>query len=142
MKDEREVEKLLGRFSPRPAPQGLRERVIQAAEREAEGRRILTPAWRWTLASSLLLLAVFVVADSRTSSRERILLSSILDSRGAEASTPAKTAEQAAAEILASLPDLDPASREALAKSILRDLSATGRSRKAAPRLTEEINEY
>jgi hypothetical protein len=142
MKDEREVEKLLGQFSPRPGPRGLRERVIQAAEREAKARRILTPVWRWALASSFVLLAIFMLADWRISFRERNHLNSLLDSRGAEAPTPAEAAEQAAAEILASMPDLDPASRQVLAQSMLRDQSAAGRSRKAAPRLTEEINEY
>lgn len=141
MKDEREVEKLLRQFSSRPGPQGLREKVIQAAEREVEARRVLTPAWRWALASSLVLLAIFVLADWRTSSRELNRLSSLLNSRGAEAPTPARAAEQAAAEILASIPDMDPASRKALTQ-FLRDQCAAGRPRKAAPRLTEDINEY
>ncbi len=142
MRDEQEVEKLLGQFSPRKAPRGIRARVIQAAGREAAARQILTPAWRWALVSSLVLLAVFMLADWRTSSREQIRLSSLLDSRGAEAPAPAKAAEQAAEEILASLPDLDPSSRRALTQSILREQSAARRSPKAAPRLTEEINEY
>lgn len=142
MKDEWEIEKLLGQLSPRPAPQGLRARVIQAARREAEARRILTPAWRWALTSSFILMAIIMLADWRLSSQEQNRLSALTILPGARTVSPESAADEKAGEVLAYLPDLDPCSRQALRKSILGENTAAARSRRSAPRLTEEINEY
>jgi hypothetical protein len=142
MKSEREIENLLERFSPKPAPPGLRGRVLQAAGREAISRQVLTRGWRWVLATGFILMAAFTLADWRVSSAEQNQLDSLLSPHGAGTLSPSQAEEVAAAEILASLPDLDPASRQALTQAIFRDRSATGRSRKDAPQLTEEIHEY
>jgi hypothetical protein len=142
MKDEREIEILLERFLPRPTPGGLREKVIQAAHRESEARRILTPAWRWALASSFVLMAVIMVADWRVSAREENRLSALTIVPGAGAISPEKAADEKSAEVLAYLPDLDPASVQAVRQSFLKDRRAADRFRRSAARPTEGINEY
>jgi hypothetical protein len=142
MIDERNFETLLEQFSPRPAPRELRGKVIQAAYREAEARRVLTPAWRWVLASSSVLTAIFMLADWRLSSREQNRLSSLLNPPGASSVSPERAADEKAGKVLAYLPDLDAASRQALRGVILNEERASLRSRHPAQPLTEEINEY
>mgnify|MGYP001126044108 CR=1 FL=1 len=43
MRDREDVEKVLERFSGKPGPPGLKERVLKGAERKARARRIMTP---------------------------------------------------------------------------------------------------
>jgi hypothetical protein len=142
MRGEQDIEKLLERFSSRPAPGVLREKVIQASRREAEARRILTPAWRWALAPSSILLACFILADWRVSAAEQDRLSSLLSLPGARAVSPEKAADEKAREVLAYLPDLDSASQLALRQSFLKNRRAAGGSQKSAVHLTEGINEF
>jgi hypothetical protein len=141
MNDERETEKLLERFSPNPAPPWLRTRVLGAARRESEARRILTPAWGWIMATSLVLTVAFFIADWRLSSGEFKRLSSLLDGRGLGTPTAGRAEEKAAEEFLAYLPELDPVSRLTLKQSLIKGQAAR-LSRKSAPRRTEEIHEF
>jgi len=141
MKDERDIEKLLERFSPKPAPPELRARVLGAAEREKFACRILTPAWRWAFATSLVLLAFVILADWRLSSGELKRLSSLLDGCGLGTPTAGRAEEKAAEEFLAYLPELDPVSRLTLKQSLIKGQAAR-LSRKSTPRPTEEIHEF
>jgi hypothetical protein len=142
MSDESKIETLLEQFSPRRAPHKLRGKVIQAARREAEARRVLTPAWRWVLVSSFVLMAIITLADWRLASREQNRLSSLTILPGARTVSPERAADQKAGEVLASFPDLDAASRRALREVMLNEERASIRSRHPAKPLTEEINEY
>jgi hypothetical protein len=142
MSDGRELEKLLGRFSRKPAPPGLREKVLRAAEREASARRVLTPAWRWALASSLVLMAVIMLSDWRLSSGEQNRLSALTIGPGARAVSPKRDADEKVAEVLACLPDLDAASRLALRQAALNEGRTATRSRHSAQTFLEGISEY
>jgi hypothetical protein len=142
MKNEREIEKLLEKFSPRPAPGELRTKVIQAARREADARRVLTPAWRWAMLTSAVLMAMTTFADWRLSSRERSRLSTLSFAQEVRAFSPRGAADEKAREVLAYLPDLDPASRQALRQSFLKGRRAAGQTRSSAAHLAEGINEY
>lgn len=141
MKDERDIEKVLEQFSPKPAPPELRPRILEAARRASESRRILTPAWDWMLAASLVLMAAVTLADWRLSSREQKRLSSFLDGRGLGTPTAGRAEEKAAEEFLAYLPELDPVSRLTLKQSLIKGQAAR-LSRKSTPRPTEEIYEF
>jgi hypothetical protein len=142
VKDEQDIEKLLEQFSPRSAPQELKGKVIQAARREAEVRRVLTPAWRWALAASSVLFVIFLLADWRVSLFEQNRLSSLLGLPGAKALSPEKSADQESVELLAYLPDLDPGSKQALRQAFLNKERAAIRSQRSVQFLTEAINEY
>jgi len=126
---------------PKPAPSGLRARVLGAAEREKIACRVLTPAWRWALATSLVLLAFVILADWRLSSGEFKRLGSLLDGRGFGGPTAGRAEEKAAEEFLAYLPELDPVSRLTLKQSLIKGQAAR-LSRKSTPRPTEEIHEF
>jgi hypothetical protein len=142
MKYERDVEELLERFSPRPSPPGLKERTIQAAEQKARDRRLLTPGWRWVLATSLVLFAIFMLADLGSSSLEKNRLNALLDLPGEKALSPEKQADEEAAELLANLPDLDAASEKLLRRFILDQERAAAQSLQSARSFTEGIHEY
>jgi hypothetical protein len=142
MKDERDIEKLLKRFSQKPAPPGLKDKVLRAAEQAAASRQALTRGWRWALASSCVLLACFILADWRVSAAEQDRLSSLLNLPGARAVSPDSSADELAREVLAYLPDLDPASQRALRQAFLKHQRAAGGVRKSAVHLTEGFDEY
>jgi hypothetical protein len=142
MKDERDVEELLKRFSPRPSPPGLKELTIQAAGQKIRESRLLTPGWRWILATGLLLLALFILGDWRISVVEQNRLSSLLGLPGEKALSPEKWADEEAAELLANLPDLDAASKKLLLRVFLDEERAAARSASSARRFTEGIYEY
>jgi hypothetical protein len=142
MKHERDVEELLERFSPRPAPPGLKERTIQAAEQEIRESRLLTRGWRWIFATSLVLLAFSTLADWRIFVVEQNRLSALLDLPGKKALSPEKQADEEAAELFANLPDLDAASKKLLRRVFLDEERAAAQSGQSARRSTEEIHEY
>jgi hypothetical protein len=142
MKDEPEIEKLLENFTRRSAPPGLRDKILQAARREASARRILTPAWRWALAASLILLGFFILADFGVSAGEQDRLSTLLNLPATKAISPEKAADKKADELLACLPDLDSGSKQLLRRTILNEERAANQSQRSGQRFTEEINEY
>jgi hypothetical protein len=142
MKDERDVEELLERFSPRSAPPGLKERTIHAAEQKIRESRLLTPGWRWIFASSLVLLAFFTLADWRLFSLEQNRLNSLLNLPGEKALSPEKQADEEAAELLANLPDLSGTSKKLLRRALLAEGRAAVQSEHSARRFAEGIHEY
>jgi hypothetical protein len=142
MKHERDVEELLERFSPRPAPPGLKERTIQAAGQKIRESRLLTPGWTWVFAADLVLLAFFTLADWRISAVEQNLLSALLNLSGEKALSPEKQADEDAAELLANLPDLDAASKKLLRQAFLNEERAAAQSGQSKRRFTEGIHEY
>jgi len=142
MKDERDVEELLKRFSPRPSPPGLKELTIQAAGQKIRESRLLTPGWRWIFAASLVLLAFFTLADWRISALEQNHLRALFNLPWEKALSPEKQADQEAAELLANLPDLDAVSKKLLRRVFLDDKRAAAQSGQSARRFTEEIHEY
>jgi len=142
MKHERYVEELLERFSPRPSPPGLKERTIQAAEQKIRERRLLTPGWKWIFATSLVLLALSILANWRISAVEQNHLSALLNLSGEKALSPEKQADEEATELLANLPDLDAASKKFLLRVFLDEERAAAQSGQSARRFTEEIHEY
>jgi hypothetical protein len=142
MSGQNELEKLLGSFLPKSAAPGLREKILRAAAQEATAHRILTPGWRWALAASFILLALFVIFDWRASSAEQARLSRLLSASASEMVQAQKSLERQAADILAGLPDLGPDSQKLLRDVLLREERAAFRSRESARRLEEEINEY
>jgi hypothetical protein len=142
MKLEGDIEELLERFSARPSPPGLKERIIRAVEQEITESRLLTPRWRWIFAASLVLLAFFTLADWRISAVEQNHLSTLLGLPGEKALSPEKLADEEAAELLANLPDLDAASKKLLFRVFLGEERAAAQSGQSARRFTEEIHEY
>jgi len=142
MKHERDVEELLKRFSPRPAPLGLKELTIQAAGQKIRESRLLTPGWRWIFATSLVLLAFSTLADWRISALEQNHLSALLNLPGEKALSPERHADQEAAELLANFPDLDAASEKLWLRVFLDEERAAAQSAQSARHLTEEIHEY
>jgi hypothetical protein len=142
MKNERDVEELLERFSPRAVPPGLKERTIQAARQKNKENRLLTPGWRWVLAASLALFALFTLADWRFFSLEQNRLSSLLGLPGEKALSPEKRADEKAAELLANLSDLDAASEKLLRRVFLNEERAAAQPGQSARRFAEGIHEY
>jgi hypothetical protein len=142
MRHEHDVEELLKRFSPRPAPPGLKERTTQAAEQKIREGRLLTPGWRWILATSIVLLAFFTLADWRCFSFEQNRLSALLDLPGEKPLSPEKQADEKAAELLANLPDLDAATKKLLRRVFLDEERAAAQSLQSARRFTERIHEF
>ena len=142
MKHERDVEELLERFSPRPAPPGLKDQTIQAAEQQIRESRLLTPGWRWILAASSVLLAFFTLADWRISAVGQNHLNSLLDLPAEKTLSPEKQADKEAAELLANLPDLDAASKKLLRRVFLDEERAAVQSGQSARHFAEWIHEY
>jgi len=142
MKYERNVEELLERFSPRPVPPGLKERTIQAAKQKNRESRLLTPGFRWVFAASLVLFALFILADWRISAAGQNRLNALLNLPGEKARSPEKRVDEEAAELLACLPDLDAASKQLLRRFILDQERAAAQSLQSARSFTEGIHEY
>jgi hypothetical protein len=142
MKHERDVEGLLERFSTRPAPPGLKERTIQVSKKKVRETRLFTPGWRRIFAVSLVLLAFFSLADWRMSVAGQNRLSALLNLPEEKSLSPEEKAEEKAAELLASLPDLDAASKKLLLRVFLDDKRAAAQSGQSARRFTEGSHEY
>ena len=142
MRNERETEKLLEQFSPRPAPRELGARIIREARREAKARRVLTPAWRWGFVAGSVLLAFIILADWRISASEQNRLSSLLNQPGVRIASRERAADERAREVLACLPDLDAALVQALRQSLIKDQRVGSRPQKSEAHSAEAINEY
>lgn len=142
MKHERDVEEILKRFSPRPAPIGLKERTIRAVEQKAGERCLLTPGWRWALAVSPAFLVLLTWADWRISAVGQNRLDSLLNLRGEKAFSPEKPGNEEAADLLAYLTDLDPAAQKLLGRVFLEGERAAVRYGKPDLDVTEGIDEF
>ena len=142
MKNVRDVEELLERFSSRAVPPGLKERTIRAAGQKVRESRLLTPGYKWVLAASSVLLALVILADWRISVVGQNRLNSLLNLPGEKALSPEKQAEEEAAELLANLPDLDAAFKNLLRRVFLDEERAAAQSGQSSQRFTEGIHEY
>jgi hypothetical protein len=140
MKNGYDVENLLEGFSPRPAPSGLKERIIQTARIESQARQVLTPALRLTLTGSIVLTLFFILADWRISTAGQEHLSQLLNVPSASPVSLEKAADQEISEYLADLPDLDATTSRRLLQILLAEKKAAKASRRSL-RLEEGIYE-
>ncbi len=77
--EERKLERTLASLAPIPAPQGLRERVLDAARKERQERAWTTPLLRACLAGcGVILIAVFAL-DGAASGKQASRLQALLD---------------------------------------------------------------
>lgn len=79
---EREVERFLRSIVPRPAPPGLREKVLVRARGERQARAWTTPLLRACLAACGALLVLALVTDAFLSRQQTRRIQALLDGTG------------------------------------------------------------
>ncbi|MGB7294377.1 MAG: hypothetical protein WBC70_02215 [Candidatus Aminicenantales bacterium] len=129
MKHDRDIERLLKGFSSRPPASGRKERVLRGAREKALARRILTPAWKCTLASCMALLLIIGLADGWTSTARLSRLSALLDISTADSVSPEEAVAEELARYREALPDLDKASSKRLQMALLKEKRAAKNKR-------------
>jgi hypothetical protein len=77
--DDWDVEGLLRSARLKPAPPGLREKVLEAAAKHKEETAWTTPRLRWCLAGCTVVLAVIFIMDAGLSRRQQNRLQAFLD---------------------------------------------------------------
>ncbi len=87
-----ETEKLLESVTPKPAPAGLREKVLAAASRSIRQEPAATPLLRTCLAGCAVILIIVSLADALAAKHESIRLMAVLGTQisGPEISGPAE----------------------------------------------------
>jgi hypothetical protein len=76
---DRDVEEMLRSAELKPAPLGLKEKVLKAAAESAEAKAWTTPMLRWCLAGCAVALSVIFVADGLVSRTQRDRLQALFD---------------------------------------------------------------
>jgi hypothetical protein len=76
---DRNVEEMLRSAELKPAPPGLREKVLQAAAKHKEEAAWTTPLLRWCLAGCAVALSVIFVADGLVARTQRDRLQAFFD---------------------------------------------------------------
>jgi hypothetical protein len=76
---EHDIEKQLKSVRLRPAPPGLREKVLGAAQERKEATAWTTPLLRRCLAGCAALLAVVFIADDAATRKQNVRFQAILD---------------------------------------------------------------
>ena len=86
------TEKLLGSVTPKPAPAGLREKVLAAASRSIRQESAATPLLRTCLAGCAVILLVISIADALATKNESARLMAVLGTQisGPEVYGPAE----------------------------------------------------
>jgi len=103
-KDPDDIDKSLARLIPKPAPSGLRQRVITSV-REAREKVVVMPGMRAVVAVCVVVLVAVLAGDALISEHESARFSALLDGRSS-----ARTAEDESlffAEILGITGDQD-----------------------------------
>jgi hypothetical protein len=121
MKHDCDVEKLLGSLSPRPPASGRKARVLRGAWEKAIARRVLTPAWRWALAGSSVLVLLISLADGWTSTAGLERLNALLEVPEPGSISLEKAVEKEIAAYREALPDLDKTLLERLRAGLLKE---------------------
>jgi len=76
---DREIEGWLKSLTPKPAPPGLREKVLRAAAERKEETAWTTPLLRWGLAGCAVVLMVIFITDATLGRRQQARLQALLD---------------------------------------------------------------
>jgi len=121
MRHDADVEKVLEGFSPKPPVAGRKERVIWGAREKALARRVLTPAWKWTLAGCAVLFVLISLADRLASTAGLSQLNALLEIPEPTAISLEKAVEEELATYREALPDLDKAQLERLQMALLEE---------------------
>ncbi|MFZ2055281.1 MAG: hypothetical protein WAU81_13930 [Candidatus Aminicenantales bacterium] len=121
MKHDTDAEELLESFSPKPPITGLKERVLRGAAEKAFARRVLTPAWRWALAGSSVLVLLISLADGWTSTAGLNRLNALLEVPEPGSISLEKAVEKEMAAYREALPDLDKSLLERLQMTLLEE---------------------
>lgn len=79
---DRNVEEMLRSAELKPAPPGLREKVLKAAANHKEEAAWTTPLLRWCLAGCVVALSVIFVADGLVTRTQQNRLQAVLDGFG------------------------------------------------------------
>jgi|GEM_PF-948059 len=77
--EARDVEERLKEIQVKPAPPGLRRRVLDAAAKHKEGSAWTTPLLRWCLAACAAVILVVFLADGFISRSQTHRLEALLD---------------------------------------------------------------
>ena len=110
-----DIEQSLGRLVPKPAPSGLRERVLDSAL-ESRRNAALTPRMRAVAAVCFVLTSLVLIGDAVVSKRQSGRITALLGGPGV--SKPAvDEARLLWAELGSDLGDLDKLRREGIALS-------------------------
>jgi hypothetical protein len=76
MKNRNDVEELLGRFSMKPSPPGLREKILSAVHKEKKSRSLMSPGLKIICALCAFLIGFSLLFDWQvTRHQERRILS-------------------------------------------------------------------
>jgi len=140
MRDREDVEKVLERFSGKPGPPGLKERVLKGAERKARARRIMTPLLSAALASCSILLVFLILADWRISATQERRLNSFLRVTRASEMSSEQIIDQRIGEFLANVPDADLIMARRLRRIFLTQ-ERVAKEKRRDIRLKEEVYE-
>ncbi len=74
-----DIEKRLRSLTLKPAPPGLREKVLQAAAKNKGEAAWTTPLLRWSLAGCAAVLALVFIADAALSRNQQSRLHALMD---------------------------------------------------------------
>ncbi len=140
MNDRDDVEKIMERFSGKPGPPGLKERVLKGAEQKAKARRIMTPLLSAALAGCSVLLIILTLADWQISGTQERRLNSFLRLTPAGDMSFKKIIDQKMGEFLANVTDVDIITARNLRRSFLAQ-EKVAKARRPDIRLKEEIYE-
>lgn len=140
MKYDADIEHRLESFSPRPPDSGRKERILRRAAEKALGRRVLTPAWQWTLAGCMALILSIFLADGWASAPLYKRLNDLLEVSERGLISLEKRVEIEMAEYREALPDLEKASLMRLQMALLEEKRAAEINR-PLDRLEEVIYE-
>jgi hypothetical protein len=124
MNHDSNLEKRLQEFSPRLPDIGLKEEVLRKATERALARRVLTPAWKWTLAGCMTLILFIFLADEWASAEQYKRLNDLFAVSERGLISLEKTVEIEMAEYREALPDLDKASLMRLQMALLEERKA------------------
>jgi hypothetical protein len=137
MNKNNDIEIFLQRFSPRPAPSGVRERILQNVRRNLASRQVLTRGLRVLLIGSILLGAFSILLDWSLSACQQKTLEAMLNWSPDVRSPSDKEIEYQIKEMPAEFPDL-----RDLPRSWLRWASSYGAGKDSYGRLSlDEIKE-
>jgi hypothetical protein len=95
---DRNVEEMLRSAELKPAPPGLRERVLEAAVKHKEEAGWMTPLLRWCLAGCAVALSVIFIADGLVARTQRDRLQALFDG-SPSARNPVDDASRMLAEV-------------------------------------------
>ena len=77
-----DVEEYFKRIVLKPAPPGLRDRVLRSAGSKRRKKQVLSPAVRWQFTGCAVVLAFFLFGDAAVSRKQAETFGTFLDGKG------------------------------------------------------------